>query len=217
MKRKRKPNIAAGKMNAHTLLAAIGMLLLIQAGWGTVPAAVAGPGESGLNGVMRLIGKNDAVLVTDNLGRSILSRHADQPLIPASTLKILTSLVAIHHLGLGYRFPIEFYTDGQYNLKIKGFGDPLLVSEEVADIAGELAGRLENINDIILDDSYFAQPLVIPGVSSSAEPYDAPQRSALRQLQHRKFQTHRWRIHQCRAADPPAAVRPATGEKIGPG
>ena len=174
MKQNRIVYSDAGNKRVPTRLIAISLLLLIHAGWVTVPAAAAGPGENDLNGVMRLIGKSDAVLVTDNLGRSILSRHADQPLIPASTLKILTSLVAIHHLGLGYRFPTEFYTDGQHNLKIKGFGDPLLVSEEVADIAGELAGRLERINNIILDDNHFAQPLVIPGVSSSAEPYDAP-------------------------------------------
>ena len=124
--------------------------------------------------MLQLIGKTDAVLVVDNLGRLIVSRHADRPLIPASTLKILTSLVAIHHLGLGYRFPTEFYTDGTHNLKIKGYGDPLLVSEEVALIARELSARLERVDTIVVDDSYYDQPLVIPGVSSSSEPYDAP-------------------------------------------
>jgi D-alanyl-D-alanine carboxypeptidase/D-alanyl-D-alanine-endopeptidase (penicillin-binding protein 4) len=30
------------------------------------------------------------------------------------------------------------------------------------------------LNDLILDDSYFQQPLTIPGITSSAQPYDAP-------------------------------------------
>jgi D-alanyl-D-alanine carboxypeptidase/D-alanyl-D-alanine-endopeptidase (penicillin-binding protein 4) len=30
------------------------------------------------------------------------------------------------------------------------------------------------MNDLVLDDSYFSQPLTIPGISSSSQPYDAP-------------------------------------------
>lgn len=149
-------------------------LSLMVAAWMQASRVAADPGGGNLDGVAHLIGKTDAILVVDGLGRSIVARHADQPLIPASTLKILTSLVAIHHLGLGYRFPTEFYTDDRHNLKIKGYGDPLLVSEEVADIARVLYSRLERIEDVVLDDSHFTQPLVIPGVSSSPEPYDAP-------------------------------------------
>ena len=155
-------------------LLAAAWLVLTVTGWCPTPCAAAGPGGSDLSAVARLIGENEAVLVVDNLGRSLVERHVDQRLIPASTLKILTSLVAIHHLGLGYRFPTEFYTDSRNNLKIKGYGDPLLVSEEVTDIARELGNRLERIENVVLDDSYFAQPLVIPGISSSSEPYDAP-------------------------------------------
>jgi len=164
----------SGKRRFRTALLPLVLLSLVLTGSLPAPPAGAGPDSSELNGVERLIGKNDAVLVIDSLGRSLVSRHADRMLIPASTLKILTSLVAIHHLGLGYRFPTEFYTDSNRNLKIKGYGDPLLVSEEVADISRELATRLERIEHIVLDDSHFAQPLVIPGISSSSEPYDAP-------------------------------------------
>jgi D-alanyl-D-alanine carboxypeptidase/D-alanyl-D-alanine-endopeptidase (penicillin-binding protein 4) len=150
------------------------LLSLVFTGWVAAPSLIVAAEHADLTGVVRLIGSSDAVLVVDGLGRPVLSRHADRPLIPASTLKILTSLVAIHHLGLGYRFPTEFYTDGQHNLKIKGYGDPLLVSEEVAAIARELRSRLQRIENIVVDDSHFSRPLVIPGISSSTEPYDAP-------------------------------------------
>jgi D-alanyl-D-alanine carboxypeptidase/D-alanyl-D-alanine-endopeptidase (penicillin-binding protein 4) len=125
----------------------------------------------------RFIGKNDSILVVDANDRVILEKNADKKRMPASILKIFTALVALHYLGDDYRFPTEFYLDGQSNLKIKGYGDPLLISEVVARISQVLAVLLKNsqpMNDLVLDDSYFQQPLTIPGITSSAQPYDAP-------------------------------------------
>ncbi|MGD9081791.1 MAG: D-alanyl-D-alanine carboxypeptidase [Desulfobacterales bacterium] len=127
--------------------------------------------------LQRFIGKNDSILVTDANGQIILEKNADKKRIPASILKIFSSLVALHYLGDDYRFPTEFYLDGQSNLKIKGYGDPLLISEVVSKISQVLAVLLKNnqpLNDLVLDDSYFQQPLTIPGITSSPQPYDAP-------------------------------------------
>ena len=124
------------------------------------------------------IGSNDAVLVVNRQGRIIFSKNAEKPLIPASTLKILTSLVALHYLGPDYRFTTEFYMDAKANLKIKGYGDPLLISEVLAEISKSLSTDLsikaQRINDLVLDDSYFIRKIVIPGKTESLEPYDAP-------------------------------------------
>ena len=125
----------------------------------------------------RFIGQQDSILVADPQGKILFSKHPEKKLIPASTLKIFTSLVALHFLGSDYRFPTEFYLDKQSNLKIKGYGDPLLISEIVAKISRVLASLLKDtqpLNDLVLDDSYFKQPLTIPGVTSSSQPYDAP-------------------------------------------
>ena len=130
-----------------------------------------------LTDLQRFIGKNDSILVTDANGQMILEKNADKKRIPASILKIFSSLVALHYLGDDYRFPTEFYLDEQSNLKIKGYGDPLLISEVVSKISRVLAVLLRNsqpLNDLILDDSYFQQPLTIPGITSSPQPYDAP-------------------------------------------
>ena len=127
-----------------------------------------------LDAVKKSVGNRDSIIVADPIDKVILSKNSDTPLIPASILKLLTSLVAVNYLGLDYRFVTEFYIDSKNNLKIKGYGDPLLVSEVVSDIARQLAGRLDTVNGIVVDDSYFVQPLEIPGVSNSAEPYDAP-------------------------------------------
>ena len=122
--------------------------------------------------------KNEAVLVSDSMGKILLSINADEKLIPASILKLLTALTAFHYLGTDYRFATEFYIDDDMNLKIKGYGDPLLTSKVVQEISETLKKRLADagpaIGDIIMDDSYFADRIIIPGRSFSPEPYDAP-------------------------------------------
>jgi D-alanyl-D-alanine carboxypeptidase/D-alanyl-D-alanine-endopeptidase (penicillin-binding protein 4) len=122
----------------------------------------------------QLIESNDAITVANPQGQIIFSKNGDKKLIPASTLKIFTALVALHYLGPDHRFFTEFYRDKNQNLKIKGYGDPLLISEVLTQIAKSLSAKINRVNDIILDDSYFTQPLTIPGISSSSEPYDAP-------------------------------------------
>ncbi len=127
--------------------------------------------------VKSLIGPKDSLLVADSENRSIVSKNRSKQLIPASILKVLTSLIAFHYLGPNYRYTTEFYLDKHSNIKIKGFGDPLLISEIVKDVAAQVAGLLGNstgFNDLIVDDSQFDQPLTIPGISSSSQPYDAP-------------------------------------------
>ena len=121
-----------------------------------------------------LIGPDDAVAVADSKGRVIFSKHAQAPRIPASTLKILTALTALHYLGPTYRFPTEFYQHDNGDLTVKGYGDPLLLSEILDRIGSTLGRRMKTARDIRLDDSYFSDPLSIPGITSSAEPYDAP-------------------------------------------
>jgi len=130
-----------------------------------------------LDNLGHLIGSQDAVLVADPRGHIIFSKNEDTQLIPASILKIFTALVAFHYLGPDYKFFTEFYVDRDSNLKIKGYGDPLLISETVAEMIHNLSMKLDVkyriINDLVLDDSYFSQQTKIPGVNVSYEPYDA--------------------------------------------
>lgn len=121
-----------------------------------------------------MAGAGDAVAVAAPGGDIIAGINADAALIPASILKLLTTLAALEKLGPDYRFRTDFYIDSQNNLKIKGYGDPLLVSEELKVMADHLAARLRTIHNLILDDFYFEQPVRIPGRGTSTEPYDAP-------------------------------------------
>ena len=124
--------------------------------------------------MLSLIQEKDAVLLTDPQGKILASRNAEKLLVPASTLKILTALVALHYLGEDFRFVTECYSDKDQNLKIKGFGDPLFVSDVMPDFSRQVHARIHHYKDLVLDDSAFQQPLRIPGVTETTEPYDAP-------------------------------------------
>ena len=134
-------------------------------------------GSDKFESISTLIGKKDSILVANPRSQILFARNKDTKLVPASILKIFTSLVALHYLKPDYRFKTEFYLDKASNLKIRGLGDPLLISEVVNDISRHLAGKLDtstNLKNLILDNSYFNQPLTIPGITSSSQPYDAP-------------------------------------------
>jgi D-alanyl-D-alanine carboxypeptidase/D-alanyl-D-alanine-endopeptidase (penicillin-binding protein 4) len=107
-------------------------------------------------------------------GQEILTHNDQQLLVPASTWKIATALMAFARLGEGYRFEIHlFLIDG--DLYIKGFGDPFLVSEEAEKIVVALAGQgIVQLRDIVVDDSFFQLNRVkAHGAVNSLEPYDA--------------------------------------------
>jgi len=113
-------------------------------------------------------------LVADASGHIVYKKNGRNKFIPASTLKLLTALAAIHQLGRSYRFQTEFYTRPDQGLIVKGYGDPLLISEVLQEIADVLAKRMHNFRDLVLDDDYFSHRIRIPSVGGSTNPYDAP-------------------------------------------
>jgi len=117
---------------------------------------------------------SDVLVIADHEGRLIYKKNERIKFVPASTLKLLTAFCAIHYLGSSYRFKTEFYRDTGSNLKVKGYGDPLLISEALQEIAHGLAKKVRGFKDMILDDTYFSQPVIIPGRNHSTNPYDAP-------------------------------------------
>jgi len=125
-------------------------------------------------GIQQLIGHEDAVIIASPLGKTIFEKNSKKNLIPASTLKIFTSLVALHYLGPDFLFQTEFYLSPNNTLKIKGYGDPLLISEALPNIADELSHHLSRYHDLELDDAFFLTPIQIPGTSPTFQPYDAP-------------------------------------------
>ena len=77
-----------------------------------------------------------------------IAKHAGKKLVPASILKIFTSLAALHYLGSNHRYATDFFRDPDSNLVIKGYGDPLMISEIVDQIARELAGLIGDAGSV---------------------------------------------------------------------
>jgi len=131
---------------------------------------------TGARDFQRLLAPKDSLLITDiESDQKLVQIRTDVLRIPASILKIFTSLVAIDILGSDYRFPTDFFLDASGNLTIKGYGDPLLISEVITQIVPQLDLPGAEIKDILLDDSFFQSPIEIPGATeNSVQPYDAP-------------------------------------------
>lgn len=116
-----------------------------------------------------------SLLLRGESARPVIDYRAESPRIPASTLKILTAWLAIQRWGLQHHFHTDFFLDRQNILWIRGYGDPMLVSEEIQAIADRLQSRgLTALDGIRTDDGFFQQGLRVDGQSSSDNPYDAP-------------------------------------------
>ena len=100
-------------------------------------------------------------------GKLLYESNALRPLTPASNMKLLTSLSALHYLGKDYTFDTKVYLY-QNDLIIVGAGDPLLADEvndnqygrkrfwELDKILQELKLRkVASIQNIIVDSSFF--------------------------------------------------------------
>lgn len=119
--------------------------------------------------------KNAGLLVVNEQGQSLKADNNKRSFIPASTTKLVTAWLALDRWGENHRFATDFYYDPtNYTLSVKGSGDPFLVSEELAIIAGRLRQLgLTRVDKIVLDGSRFQQGLILPGTSKTNNPYDA--------------------------------------------
>ena len=115
-----------------------------------------------------------SLLLLDENREVVYSRNSDQLQIPASTVKLLTALMAIDLWGRDHHFFTELYRDKQNNLVIKGLGDPFLVSEEIDLMVNGLVDLgINQFSSILIDANYFQENLFISGQGISNNPYDA--------------------------------------------
>ena len=117
------------------------------------------------------------VVLANDIGEIIYEGNKEKQFVPASILKILTSLTAIQVLGETYHFSTDYYFDeNSKNLYIKGYGDPLFISEVIQLFCQNIIStyQIDLIHNIILDQTYFSNRIGVPGKGSSLNPYDAP-------------------------------------------
>jgi D-alanyl-D-alanine carboxypeptidase/D-alanyl-D-alanine-endopeptidase (penicillin-binding protein 4) len=116
-----------------------------------------------------------ASLLVEEGGKPVIAHGADRPMMPASTMKLLTALAAIKRWGLEHHFETQVLRDGEGRLWVKGAGDPYLVSEELDLLAKAVrAAGVSSVAGVGADDSFYAPTLDIPGRSATDNPYDAP-------------------------------------------
>jgi serine-type D-Ala-D-Ala carboxypeptidase/endopeptidase (penicillin-binding protein 4) len=115
------------------------------------------------------------VLVVDPDGNELITQNVDQPFVPASVTKLITSWLAMQVLGGDYRFETRFYLDDKRVLYVRGGGDPFLISEELAPLAAGLVAAVgkKPINGIVVDASYYPENLRIPGIEQTNNSYNA--------------------------------------------
>jgi serine-type D-Ala-D-Ala carboxypeptidase/endopeptidase (penicillin-binding protein 4) len=82
-----------------------------------------------------------------NVSKKVLDWRGGDPMNPASTMKLLTTLSSLDILGPHYRWRTNVYTDGlirqgvlKGDLYLQGTGDPKLVPEELAKMIKDLQG-----------------------------------------------------------------------------
>jgi D-alanyl-D-alanine carboxypeptidase/D-alanyl-D-alanine-endopeptidase (penicillin-binding protein 4) len=141
---------------------------------GQIPAVISGPDRAELAQLAKNPGAG--ILVTDDQGQVLFSLNPDTPIVPASILKLLTSLAALEHWGPEYRFVTRAGWDPvTLTLYLQGLGDPLFVSETILHFCRQIIETtgMKKINRIVVDQEYFAPDIDIPGTGQSVNPYDA--------------------------------------------
>jgi D-alanyl-D-alanine carboxypeptidase/D-alanyl-D-alanine-endopeptidase (penicillin-binding protein 4) len=117
---------------------------------------------SGISIFIQEIGTPEALLEFD----AAKSRN------PASTIKLLTTWVALERLGPAWTWTTEAYADGEIvdgvlhgDLILKGYGDPYFITERLWGFQRQLRlrGLTDVAGDLVIDNSYFS---LTPGDSS---------------------------------------------------
>jgi D-alanyl-D-alanine carboxypeptidase/D-alanyl-D-alanine-endopeptidase (penicillin-binding protein 4) len=119
-------------------------------------------------------GPYDTCVAVDDRGGALARVNADHPLIPASTVKLLTAIAAVDTLPADARFRTIVLDDGSGALTLVGGGDPLLATDafitsrhasfrwrdapfsRLAALADMVAASgVKNVNGIVVDDSRY--------------------------------------------------------------
>jgi D-alanyl-D-alanine carboxypeptidase/D-alanyl-D-alanine-endopeptidase (penicillin-binding protein 4) len=93
----------------------------------------------------------------------LYSLDADHYFIAASTVKLITTAVALHELGADFQIRTSIYGDNQGNVLVVGRGDPSLTDKQLQDLAQQLKDqRITQINHLYADNSYFSGVAIDP-------------------------------------------------------
>ncbi len=170
------------------------------------------------NSLSRVLSMNAASLLVEEQGQLVVAHQPDRPMVPASTMKILTALAAIERWGLDHRFTTEFYVDDKQWLWVRGGGDPFLVSEELDLVAVALANLgITELKGVATDASLFAPNAEIDGRSSTDNPYDAPVSALAANFNTVNLEVDSRGLRSAEAQTPLTPLARSLAEGLGPG
>ena len=110
-------------------------------------------------------------------GSTLWAHNPELQLMPASTMKIVTTTVALEHLGANWRphTTVRFDT-ATSTLALVGGGDPQLTKAQLTTLARQAVDTLTaqglTPSRIVIDDSLFPTPTLQPGVPASWIPVE---------------------------------------------
>jgi D-alanyl-D-alanine carboxypeptidase/D-alanyl-D-alanine-endopeptidase (penicillin-binding protein 4) len=153
-------------------------------------------------------------------GRLLEEHRADEPRIPASTTKVVTTVAALQILGPEYRFTTSLFTSGkvrgktlQGSVYLHGGGDPTLTTDDLREVAAALnrAGITQVTGAFGFDESFLFSMNEIDTRQPLAASYN-PGLSAL-SVNYNRIQL-RWKRNKGSAAFAATAVSVADGGLI---
>ncbi len=123
-------------------------------------------------------------VVNVQTGEEVFSRNADDALVPASVMKVLTAATALRTLGAGHRFSTYISTEAELgaggvlkgDVFVRGHGDPTLVTEKIWRMIADLSvlGVKKIDGDVLFDDSHFDSDRLIQGWRKKLDMVNGP-------------------------------------------
>ncbi|WP_314385141.1 D-alanyl-D-alanine carboxypeptidase/D-alanyl-D-alanine-endopeptidase [Pseudomonas brenneri] len=172
----------------HTRAMLVGMSLLL--GGCATPSTTREQALDRLLADPALAGASVSLMVRDARSGSTLYQHNPRTrLVPASSLKLLTTAAAMDVLSPQYRFSTQLLSNGRQqgarlmgNLYLRGLGDPTIQWADYQALAAKLAGQgiRQVTGDLVFDDSWFdAERLGVDWAHDDEDKYYGAQISAL--------------------------------------
>jgi len=134
------------------------------------------------------LGATGAVVLDLETGETVYSHNASLSLRPASNEKLAVTYAALTALGPAFRIETDVLGTGthagstwQGDLVLKGYGDPTLSSDDLADLARQVraAGILRVTGQVLGDESWFDSRRTVIGWKAAFYIFESPPLSAL--------------------------------------